>query len=105
MPTPEEHVSDLTKSLVDEGKLLEAGFNALVEIMIPPHAPPEQIEDMRLAFFAGAQHLWAATMTVLEPGEEETMNDLIRMSKIQAEIDSWEQILRLRFSACEGGKQ
>src|SRR4051812_2230018 len=64
-----------TKGLVDQGKLIEAGFAAF-KMMTLQHASPEQIADMRIAFFAGAQHLWGSVMTMLDPGENETDADM-----------------------------
>ena len=101
----DEEVSAVTKILVSEGKLLEAGFSILQELMIPLNAPQAQIDDMRLAYMAGAQHLWASVMTSLDSGLDETVNDLVRMDKIQIELDTWKQSLELRFSSGVGGKQ
>jgi len=105
MTTHEEVVSAITKGLSDEGKLIEAGFNVLCELMIPPTAPKEQVDDMRIAYMAGAQHLWGSIMTSLDPGIDETMDDLIRMDKIHNELETWKQTLELRFSAGVGGQQ
>ena len=101
----DEEVSALTKTLIAEGKLLEAGFSMLQELMIPPQALQVQVDDMRLAYMAGAQHLWSSVMTSLDPGSEETVDDLARMDKIQVELDTWQQVLELRFSSGVGGKQ
>lgn len=79
----------ILRALVDQGKLIEAGFEALRFTSIPIGAPPLQIEEMRNAFFAGAQHLFATIMTVLEPGAEPTENDLKRMSAITNELDEF----------------
>ena len=45
MNSYEEIVATITKGLVDEGKILEAGFDVLCQIMIPPDAPQEQTVD------------------------------------------------------------
>jgi len=95
----------LTKKLVDDGKLIEMGFNTLRNLMIPMDAPEGQVSDLRLAYMAGAQHLWASVMLMLDPGVEETPEDIKRMDSIQAEFDVWEKELRLRFSQGVGGEQ
>ncbi|MCP3669382.1 MAG: hypothetical protein GY814_02880 [Gammaproteobacteria bacterium] len=105
MATYDELLPFLTKNLIDEGKLLETGFEAFRKLIIPEDASQMQVDDMRLAYMAGAQHLWASILTVLDSGGEETPADLMRMGKIQAELDSWEQTLKLRFSTVEGGRQ
>lgn len=79
-------VNELTKRLIDDGKLIEAGFASLRIQAIPKDAPDVQITEMRLAFFAGAQHLWGTVMNVLEDGAEATDNDLRRMDLIDAEL-------------------
>ena len=76
----------LTTQLTDEGKLIEAGWVSLRLHAISPSAGPTQLREMRLAFKAGAQHVFASIMTVLEPGNEPSTNDLRRMSLIEAEL-------------------
>jgi hypothetical protein len=77
----------LTRSLVDQGKLVEAGWIALRFLAIPPDASKHQIEDMRRAFFCGAEHVFSSLFQMLESGEEPTDNDLTRMDKLRAELD------------------
>jgi len=79
----------LTAELVDEGKLIEAGWLALQISAIPAIAPKVQIDEMRMAFFAGAQHLFSSILTILEPGSEPTDADLKRMSLISDELDEF----------------
>jgi hypothetical protein len=42
---------------------------------------------MRGAFFAGAQHLFASIMVIMDPGAEPTAADLARMSQIHEELE------------------
>lgn len=90
---------DLVKQAVDEGKLIEAGWLSLRYLTIPPDAPDFQLRDMRVAFFAGAQHLWASIMSVLEPDSEPTPNDLRRMALIGTELDSFAEQLQRAVNA------
>ena len=88
-PTPPEIralVDQLTTHLSDEGRLIEAGWVAFKAQCLHKHAQPEQVHDMHLAFFAGAQHLFASIMSILEPGAEPTDNDLKRMDLIHKEL-------------------
>ena len=80
---------DLSRRLADEGKLLEAGWISYRAIVINPKAPPEQLEECRIAFFAGAQHLFGSVMTTLDPGSEPTDADMKRMSLINTELDKF----------------
>ncbi len=88
--TPHDRVAqELTRKLIDDGKLIEAGWASLAAMWVPANAPPQQVTDLRKAFMAGAQHTWASLMTMLEPGADPTAADLSRMDKIQAELDAF----------------
>lgn len=102
MSAHEKVAAAVTKAAADNGKLIEAGFNALRSMAIAPDAPQIQVDEMRLAYMAGAQHLWASIMSVLDPGEEETPADLMRMAMIQDELDAWKQTLELRLGKTKG---
>ena len=79
-------IDKLTRQLADEGKLIEAGWVALRATSIPTNAPQTQLDEMRNAFFAGAQHLFASIMGILEEGAEPTEADLRRMDQIDREL-------------------
>lgn len=79
----------LARDLIDKGLLIEAGFLSLRAVAIPRTAPPDQIREMRLAFFAGAQHLFGSIMRTLDPGEEPTAEDERRMDCISAELEAF----------------
>ncbi|MCG7985021.1 MAG: hypothetical protein JAY90_20005 [Candidatus Thiodiazotropha lotti] len=102
MSNHEQIVAAVTKAAADNGKLIETGFDALRELAIAPDAPQIQVDEMRLAYMAGAQHLWASIMNILDPGEGETPGDMMRMAKIQAELDTWHQALELRLGKTKG---
>jgi hypothetical protein len=82
-------VDDLTKKLVDEGKLIEAGWVGLMFACDLQSASDIQKREMRKAFFAGAQHLFGSLMSFLEEGREETENDMRRMSQVHEELQSF----------------
>lgn len=79
----------LSRELADNGKLIEAGWIGLRIAAIPKDAPVIQLDEMRSAFFAGAQHLFASIMTILDPGEGPTEKDLDRLSLIKNELDGF----------------
>jgi hypothetical protein len=81
-----EDLQELHRRLSDTGLLIEAGWISLRIAAIPKDASQVQLDEMRKAFFAGAQHLFATIMTVLEPGEEPTEKDLRRMDLIDREL-------------------
>lgn len=70
----------------DAGHLIEAGWLGLRAGWISDDAPAAQIEEMRDAFFAGAQHLHASMMHGLDDGIEETDDDMRRMESIHDEL-------------------
>jgi hypothetical protein len=76
----------MERELVDKGKLIEAGWLGLQLACIPLNAPDIQLEEMRNAFFAGAQHLFGCIAEILEPGEDPTDKDLERMNLIDQEL-------------------
>jgi hypothetical protein len=84
----EEH-DEICRQLTDKGKLIEAGFAVLHYTSIPDGVSPYQVADMRYAFFAGAQHLFASLMSILEPGTEATEADVSRITIIQIELEEW----------------
>ena len=89
--TPETRdrlLAELTKKLADDGKLVEVGWISLMRAAIPINAPPIQIREMRLAFMAGAQHLWASINSLLleSAGDDATPADVRRMELIDREL-------------------
>ena len=76
----------LSRDLADKGKLIEAGWITLQIAAVDPSASQAQLDEMRMAFFAGAQHLFASMLTVMEPGIDPTEIDLRRMTLIDVEL-------------------
>lgn len=89
--TTGEKVNALAKAAADKGLLIEAGWLGMVGHTYPNGTTPEQFDQLRAAFFAGAQHLFASIMGILDPGQEPTDADLSRMTLIQHELDAFIQ--------------
>lgn len=83
------YLERLTKELADQGKLIESGWIGLRLTAIPLDAPAVQLEEMRKAYMAGAQHLWSSIMTMLDPGADETPADMRRMDLIATELENF----------------
>ena len=92
----EQLAAQLTAKLTDEGKLIEAGWVGL-HMATMKDASLEQLAHGRMIFFAGAHHLLASIMSVLEPGTEPTEKDYERMANIQRELDEYVKQLKRRF--------
>ena len=95
-------VKAVTDAATDEGKIIELGWLALRAQAIPADAPQAQLDGMREAFFAGAQHLLASIMTVLDPGIEPTERDGQRMHSIDRELRAFIDDYVLRHLPTEG---
>jgi hypothetical protein len=99
-----EATDAICKAAVDDGKLIEAGWLSLRAMVVSPDAPPLQLEEMRMAFFAGAQHLFGSMMSILDPdAEEETEADLRRMDLIAAELKQFVADFSARHGLSEAG--
>lgn len=88
-PDIEEMARKLTKELSDQGKIIEGGWVGFRMVAMHKDAPPLQVEEMRNAFFAGAQNLFASIMVMLDPVTEPTDQDLNRMTLIHEELDNF----------------
>ena len=97
----EQVAHEITKKFSDEGKLVEAGFAAFHHLCLK-NASPAQVDDMRLAYMAGAEHLFTSIMVIMEPGDEPTDADLKRMDLINAEITHWRAVLAEKMMPAQG---
>jgi hypothetical protein len=86
-------LGELSKRLTDQGKLIEAGWVGCRIAWVPKDAPEVQIVEMRRAYMAGAQHLFASIMGILDPGAEPTEKDLQRMQLIHEELEAFRRSL------------
>lgn len=94
----EQLAKDLTKKFADDGWLIEAGFAAFRSLVIHEDAPRSQVAEMRMAFMAGAQHLFGSMMATMDPGAEPTEDDLRRMDLIHAELEAFTQEMKLHIA-------
>ncbi len=91
----------LAKEMTDAGKLIEGGWRAY-DMMILPKDEEVLKRECRLAFMAGAQHLFASIMTVLDADREPTAQDMRRMDLIHRELEAIKPELELRARRTEG---
>jgi len=85
----QKKVKAATEELTDKGKIIEAGFASLMVMAYPTGVPADQREELRNAFFAGAQHLFSSILSVMDADREPTENDLRRMDMISKELDGF----------------
>jgi hypothetical protein len=82
-------IAALSRKLTDDGKLIEAGWVSFRHLVVHPDAPPDQLREMRIAFFAGAQHLFASINSIMDEDAEPTDADLQRMQSISDELEAF----------------
>lgn len=92
----------LTRDLIDAGKIIEGGWVGFQLMVFPDGVSQIQQDEMRKAFFAGAAHLMASIMNVLDPEDEPTERDLRRMSLIHKELDDFQKKFALNCVPTEG---
>lgn len=97
-----QFLEQLSRRLADEGKLIEAGWIGLRMTMPREFLTPTHLDAMRVAFMAGAQHLFASIMVVMEPGTEPTEADTRRLELINTELEAFRQELHLRAAREKG---
>lgn len=87
--TDPDVLKKISVQLTDEGKLMEAGWIGLRLATGLEEAPADQLREMRMAFFAGAQHLFSSIMTIMDEDAEPTEADMRRMAFIDAELQAF----------------
>ena len=92
----------LSRELANEGKLIEAGWVGFRLAVIPPDAPAIQLEECKMAFFAGSLHLFSSMMTIMDPEAEPTDADLKKMSLIHEELERFGQQFELIATKAKG---
>ena len=93
---------DLARKLADEGRLIEAGFRAMCASTLTSGVTEDQLADLRMAYMAGAQHLFSSIVSILDSDREPTMNDLRRMDLINQELERFVAEMRFRVAPVGG---
>lgn len=88
---------EIERALMDRGLIIEAGWMGFKILTIPPTAQPYQLEVMRNAFFAGAQHVFGSILVGLEEGDDATEADLRRMDNISKELENFLVAFKKRY--------
>ena len=96
------YLDRIVREFTDQGKLMEAGWIGLRIACRLEDAPALQLQEMRMAFFAGAQHLFGSIMSIMDPGEEPTEKDMERIDLIDRELKAFINDFALRNCPTEG---
>lgn len=82
----------VTHAAAENGQLIETGWQAFKAAMLPEGDISE--ETVKLAYLAGAEHLFMSIMAIMDAEEEPTANDMDRMDKIGAEVMAIRDVLQ-----------
>lgn len=90
-------IDEITRQFADKGMLLEAGWAIMRHLKLPEGTPQSQVKTARLYYMAGAQHLFASILGMLDAGAEPTAADERKMEliyeelkKVRAELEAWD---------------
>jgi len=81
----------VTGHYADRGQIVGIGWASFIANSYSEWEtmPASQLDQLRMAFFAGAQHLWGSIMNMLHPDSEPTEQDLQRMNLINHELNAF----------------
>jgi len=84
-------VERVTGHYADRGQIIGVGYASFIANSYSgwETMPPGQLDQLRVAFFAGAQHLFGSIMNMLHPNTEPTEQDMQRMNLIYHELNAF----------------
>ncbi len=94
-----------SRDATDKGLIIELGYLSMLVVAFEEQLKNESnfsVEDLRFAYFNGAQHLFASIMQMMDDGPMETDNDLSRMNKIDEELRAFTKEAELRLAKPRG---
>jgi predicted component of type VI protein secretion system len=87
------------KAAGNRGTVLGTGFAAYAIVVLAGEAASDddiaKVNEHRIAYYAGAQHLFAALMTIMDADREPTEGDMARMSLINDELERFAEEMKL----------
>ena len=94
-------VDKINAVAADSGSMVETGFAAYCAIVLPGADKAEK-DRHRIAFFAGAQHVFATLIGVMSDHDDPTPADLMRMDKLHAELETFAGDMRALLAPPRG---
>lgn len=91
----------LTGRAVDDGQIIALGYAAFIAQSYPnwETMSADQRDQLRTAFYAGAQHLHGSIFNMLDPGSDEpSERDMRRMTLIAHELNTFIDELKQRHN-------
>lgn len=93
----------IIQSLIDQGKLLEAGWQSFRSLAIPLNTPTKELDSMKECFFAGASMTFQSVIFGMDADREPTEDDERRMEGISNELNGWDDLFRLKYGPSPTG--
>lgn len=90
------------KQLIDQGRIIQAGWEGFVKYSYPPTVSEMQKAEMRNCFFAGAQHLFGSIIQVLGPEGGNEEKDMQRLDSIAKELETFISVYMLNNVPTKG---
>lgn len=104
-PDAKELFSIMAKELLNQCKIVEGGFSGYKTHIFPSGLPPFQEEELRNAFFAGAQHLYGTMMAVFSEAGDPSDEDMRNMDAIHTELKEFIKSFKVKhFADSRGGR-
>jgi len=97
-------IQRLTKDLADKGLLLAAGWQSYRLMTFGPDSPVKEQDAQKFAFYAGAQHVFASMLNMLDEDHEPTDADMARMTHLNQELKEFELQFKARSAAAMRNK-
>jgi hypothetical protein len=64
-------------------------WNEYARLVLPEGCHQVQEQETRRAFYAGAHSVMTALVRSLDPGEDATEDDVVRLASLMDEIEAW----------------
>jgi hypothetical protein len=86
-PSNKEIVDEMSKSFMDKGQFVLAGWTGYKLLALPKGSSPEQEKEAMIAFYAGAQHTFGSIVTCIgDYDDDDDKKSIERLDKIRDEL-------------------
>lgn len=84
----QRYAKAIADNWADKGKVMAGGWAAYRYLFLKD-VPEDQQEQLRRAFFLGAEHLFSTVMLCLDPENEPTDRDMARLAALHQELEAF----------------
>lgn len=102
MSEKERLADDIVRSAGNAGLLVETGWQIHKGIILQIADNDPRLFDIRLAFMAGAEHVFTSLIGMMDEGDEITDGDMKKMALLDQEIGKIRAELELAFYETKG---